>query len=80
MEFKRIKHNDGSVEYVVSGEVKSYFLEGLSNAVQEDIDSGGVTSFSFDFSDVDYLDSQGIRILVIAGKYNYQGNKKLIIR
>lgn len=80
MKFERKKLKDGSVEYSVSGELKSYYSDPLMDVINNDVESGAVTSFSFDFSNVEYIDSQGIRLLVVAGKYNYKGDKNLIIK
>ena len=80
MEYQTIELNNGAIEYRVSGELTAYSLNKLENAIMKVVDTDECPHISFDFSELEYLDSQGIRLLVIAGKYDHAKGKKLNIK
>ena len=60
-----------------SGRMDSAAAEEADNAVQQNID--GVTKLTFDFSELEYLSSAGLRILLGAQKImNQQGEMEII--
>lgn len=79
MIFKKTVLDDGGIEYHIIGEIKSYTVKDLHDEINILIKEEKVAYFSFDFSEVEYIDSQGITLIVITGKYNYKNGLKLPI-
>ncbi|OHD54418.1 MAG: hypothetical protein A2Y33_04555 [Spirochaetes bacterium GWF1_51_8] len=80
MQFFKEKMDDGAVFYRPNGEVTAYSMEELDTDISAEAEKGECSYFIFDFSRVHYIDSQGIRLLVIAGKYNNSREKQLEIK
>ncbi len=57
-----IKRTGTAVTIAVGGKLNTDTAPELCDAVQENID--GVTKLSFDFTDLDYMSSAGLRVLL----------------
>lgn len=79
MIFKKKVLDDNGIEYQVIGDIKSYTIKDLHDDINTLIREESPAYFSFDFSDVEYIDSQGVTLIVITGKYNYKQGLKLPI-
>jgi anti-anti-sigma regulatory factor len=80
MDYQRIELDDGAVVYKIFGGFHVFFWENIRKEVMADIQVGKVTYFMFDLSEVTNIDSLGISILVITGKYNYSKGHKLPVK
>lgn len=68
--------NGSAVTYAVSGRLDTTTAPELESAVKNELD--GVTELVFDFSELDYISSAGLRILLAAQKkMNSQGSMKV---
>lgn len=68
---------DGNLIIALAGELNSYTAPELEEVIKNDLN--GVKSLVFDFKELDYLSSAGLRILLVAQKVmNKQGT--LLIR
>lgn len=80
MEYKIIRNTDSDTLFVVSGELKSYSITEIEKSINDLIAANPNILIAFDFSELSYIDSQGIRVLVIAGKHNYSLGKNLVLK
>ncbi len=80
MKFDRSETGEGVVEYHVAGDFTIFFLNSAKPQIEKDIASGVVSYFSFDFSEVNYIDSAAISLLIMTGKYNDQKGKPLYLK
>ena len=72
-----IRQKGSAMTIAFSGRMDSAAAEEADNAVQQNID--GVTKLTFDFSELEYLSSAGLRILLGAQKImNQQGEMEII--
>ena len=63
---------DGNLIIALAGELNSYTAPELEEVIKNDLN--GVKSLVFDFKELDYLSSAGLRILLVAQKVmNKQG-------
>ncbi len=75
MNIDKIK-NGTSVTYAVSGRLDTTTAPELEKIIKSELD--GVTDLTFDFSELDYISSAGLRILLAAQKtMNAQGTMKV---
>jgi anti-anti-sigma factor len=80
MQFYKEKLSDNSLLYRPNGEITAFTMESLDTDISDEAKKEECDFFTFDFSRVHYIDSQGIRLLVIAGKYNNARDRKLEIK
>ena len=67
-----IRQKGSAMTIAFSGRMDSAAAEEADNAVQQNID--GVTKLTFDFSELEYISSAGLRVLLAAQKImNKQG-------
>ena len=67
---------DGKLVLAIEGEINSFTAPELEEVIKNDLN--GVKSLVFDFKDVDYLSSAGLRVLLVAQKImNKQGEMSL---
>ena len=57
---------DGKLVLAIEGEINSFTASELEEVIKNDLN--GVKSLVFDFEDVDYLSSAGLRVLLVAQK------------
>ena len=57
---------DGKLVLAIEGEINSFTAPELEEVIKNDLN--GVKSLVFDFKDVDYLSSAGLRVLLVAQK------------
>lgn len=79
MQFERKALDGGVVEYKIIGDFTIFFLNNIKSEIEKDTASGKVSYFVFDFSEVKYIDSAAISLLIMTGKYNDSKTKKLFI-
>ncbi len=80
MQFERKELDNGIVEYKITGDFTIFFLNNIKADLEKDIGKTAVSYFVFDFSDVNYIDSAAISLLIMAGKFNDGKGKKLFIK
>ncbi|NPV02831.1 MAG: STAS domain-containing protein [Brevinematales bacterium] len=80
MQFYKEKLSNNSILYRPNGEITAFSMETLDTDISDEAGKADCAFFTFDFSRVHYIDSQGIRLLVIAGKYNHAREKKLEVK
>ena len=67
---------DGKLVLSIEDEINSFTAPELEEVIKNDLN--GVKSLVFDFKDVDYLSSAGLRVLLVAQKImNKQGEMSL---
>ena len=76
MEYK-IEKKDGKVEVAVSGRIDNNTTPQLEEAVTPEID--GVDELVFDFRDLQYISSAGLRLLLMIQKKMNANGKKFVI-
>lgn len=80
MQYQRNDLDGAVVEYKISGDFTIFFLNNIKSNIEKDIQAGKVSSFVFDFEDVNYIDSAAISLLIMTGKYNDKKGKQLILK
>ena len=80
MQYERSISDEGVVVYKMNGDFTIFFLNNIKSDIEKDISSGRVAYFVFDFSDVNYIDSAAISLLIMTGKYNDNNGKTLLIK
>ncbi len=76
MTIKKIKNAD-KLTLAVEGRLETITAPELESVVNSELD--GVTALTFDFSDLDYISSAGLRILLSAQKVmRKQGSMEII--
>ncbi len=71
------KMDGSSLTVLLQGRLDTVTAPDLENALKEDI--GGVTELNFDFAELDYVSSAGLRVLLSTQKImNKQG--KMVLR
>lgn len=80
MQYTRKDLDGGAVEYAISGDFTIFFLNNIKADIEKDISKGGVSHFVFDFSDVNYIDSAAISLLIMTGKFNDNQGKPLYLK
>ncbi len=72
-----VEHNDKAAILIVAGRVDGSSVGTLESAVQEQVDTGHKTLI-FDFKDLSYMSSAGLRALLIAARLTQkEGGKAL---
>ena len=67
---------DGKLVLAIEGEINSFTAPELEEVIKNDLN--GVKSLFFDFKEVEYLSSAGLRVLLVAQKImNKQGKMSL---
>lgn len=75
MTIKKIK-NDPALTLVLEGRLEGTTAPELDDVVKSELD--GVSDLTFDFTDLEYISSAGLRILLAAQKkMNKQGQMKI---
>lgn len=80
MQYERRLLDNNTAEYVISGDFTIFFLNNIKSEIEKDIAGGKVSTFSFDFKDVSYIDSAAISLLIMAGKFNDSKGKTLYVK
>lgn len=80
MKYSKQSIDNGGIVYSISGEMKSMFIKHLHEDVSSEVEKGEALYFEFNFSETEYIDSQGISLIVLAGKYNHNRGKNLTIK
>lgn len=69
--------NAGALTLAVEGRLETISAPELEKVVKNEL--GGVTELTFDFANLDYISSAGLRVLLSAQKImNVQGSMKII--
>ncbi|MFN3660225.1 MAG: STAS domain-containing protein [Brevinematales bacterium] len=79
MQYERKIENNAAI-YCVHGDFTIFFLNNIKGDIEKDVAAGKISYFVFDFSDVHYIDSAAISLLIMTGKYNDAHGHKLYIR
>ncbi len=80
MQYERKELDGGVLEYSVSGDFTIFFLNNIKADIERDIASGKVNHFTFDFENVNYIDSAAISLLIMSGKFNDSKSKPLYLK
>ena len=80
MQYERKPLDNGVVEYKIGGDFTIFFLNNIKSDIEKDIGTGKVSHFVFDFSEVTYIDSAAISLLIMTGKYNDGKGKPLYVK
>ncbi len=76
MTIKEIR-DDSALTLVVEGRLETTTAPELDSVVKSKLE--GITSLAFDFSNLDYISSAGLRVLLTAQKImNKQGQMKIV--
>ncbi len=72
------KTEDNVLIITLEGELSIFFKEDVENILQQSIEED-IYKFIFDLSDVSYIDSSGLSILILAGNTAFKNGHKVRI-